>query len=823
MKRQNVSGWDKKKERDRKKMCKAGNDSKQQKITTFALTQKPNVVTDVQSKSPSTVLDDQSPSTSTNDRFLVKTPENQILEQPVHPERSQHNTSSASETCPKTKKSEWYQGNKLDLNWLLNKYQFFIKSIEKVGSRTRPYITCQICKEYEDVAARFSKKGAVAFSRGVMAESTQKLERVVDHVVSKSHVAAAQAKAANDQWIAQSEKHPWIKTLKNHRSQVINQLIHLCIDVYNDSMIETVSARSWPSRSLANMMASSIQAQLQENWEAEITSFQPSQSELHYRDPMIYAEMLHILGDMERKKIGGLISRSLCYSIQIDGSTDRQNRDNKFLICRYALPESPAEIHNAFVGVTQTEEHGAQGLLQAVKVLTDAAGISLQTLIGITTDGEAANTGKNGGLWKILQDHLGHGLLTVWCYCHRSDLAMESAFSTVPELTIWLTNLKSVASYFRTSPSKLKRLQQKCSNYKSFPGYFEVRFAEHVRNLILSILSNLPGCRLFWEEITASSDALRHEKNVATGMLKTWKIDSQQMMLTALMADITLVFQTLQKLFQKSNMILPDILIARDAAMRKLDMLATGPWPGGKEEQLLADISKNFSQNTSDSAATNIGTRNIGNTYVTTGRRNWSAVRQEVVLSFKNFLDVRFNLEEDKTIQNMINLISATSESQMTSAGRPLVENLFGSEEVSNFATCVCDCWPFIQEIQDIDTPDEGTRHANRLRKLIVCTTGVLQKLLVSFLLLSPHSMTTERIISHFNKIKTSGRISLNEDTMNDRLLVSLNGVGTAHFDPRPAVAEFLQKKDRRFREPTFEIYKTRDFISTFFRPDAKL
>lgn len=83
--------------------------------------------------------------------------------------------------------------------------------------------------------------------------------------------------------------------------------------------------------------------------------------------------------------------------------------------------------------------------------------------------------------------------------------------------------------------------------------------------------------------------------------------------------------------------------------------------------------------------------------------------------------------------------------------------------------------------------------------------------------------MTTERIISHFNKIKTPGRISLNEDTMNDRLLISLNGVGTANFDPRPAVSEFLRKKERRFREPTFEIYQTRDFVSKFFRKDPQL
>jgi len=39
--------------------------------------------------------------------------------------------------------------------------------------------------------------------------------------------------------------------------------------------------------------------------------------------------------------------------------------------------------------------------------------------------------------------------------------------------------------------------------------------------------------------------------------------------------------------------------------------------------------------------------------------------------------------------------------------------------------------------------------------------------------------------------------------SVNDRLLVTLNGVGTGNFDPRHAVAHFLGSiKRRRYREP---------------------
>jgi len=37
--------------------------------------------------------------------------------------------------------------------------------------------------------------------------------------------------------------------------------------------------------------------------------------------------------------------------------------------------------------------------------------------------------------------------------------------------------------------------------------------------------------------------------------------------------------------------------------------------------------------------------------------------------------------------------------------------------------------------------------------------------------------------------------------SVNDRLLVALNGVETGNFDPRHAVAHFLGSKRRRYRE----------------------
>ena len=52
-------------------------------------------------------------------------------------------------------------------------------------------------------------------------------------------------------------------------------------------------------------------------------------------------------------------------------------------------------------------------------------GIDPSKPVRITTNGESANTSRNGGLWKLLSDRLKVKLLTVRCVAHRSDLAME--------------------------------------------------------------------------------------------------------------------------------------------------------------------------------------------------------------------------------------------------------------------------------------------------------------------------------------------------------------------------------------------------------------
>jgi hypothetical protein len=78
----------------------------------------------------------------------------------------------------------------------------------------------------------------------------------------------------------------------------------------------------------------------------------------------------------------------------------------------------------------------------------------------------------------------------------------------------------------------------------------------------------------------------------------------------------------------------------------------------------------------------------------------------------------------------------------------------------------------------------------------------------VSVSVTSPQPLTTERIISHHNHVESPQEMFLTEESMKSRLFLSLNGVVTANYNPSPAIANFLWKREGRNRERDIAIQK---------------
>ena len=270
------------------------------------------------------------------------------------------------------------------------------------------------------------------------------------------------------------------------------------------------------------------------------------------------------------------------------------------------------------------------------------------------------------------------------------------------------------------------------------------------------------------------SQANTIERRMAQGFLERWNGYGQQFWLTTLMFDLCKIFKNLQKIFQKSNLILLDVITASDAAIENLKIMNEMPIPGGREEKYHGNLEEVSSPTSSRQR------RHVMNKYVTTTNRNDIAVRMEIVQSAINFLDQRMNLENDGTLKSLMKILDAKSSIELITASRGIASQLFGPDKIEEFVSDICISWSKISTIEDPAIEHNGTFYALKLRKMVQASSGLLKTFSASFLTLTPHSMATERAVSHYNNIKTSNRASLAPHSINSIMLISLNGKGTA-------------------------------------------
>ena len=163
-------------------------------------------------------------------------------------------------------------------------------------------------------------------------------------------------------------------------------------------------------------------------------------------------------------------------------------------------------------------------------------------------------------------------------------------------------------------------------------------------------------------------------------------------------------------------------------------------------------------------------------------------------------------------MKSLIELTSAKNPKQFIDAAIPLLP----SSNISNkqeFVDAVFECFDAMLPSSIIAAKDYGVRLFYMLRG----SKKPVTKLLSSFSVVCPHSMTVEKCVSTYNMLFSDLLMATSEATLNSRLMIHWNGVPTAKFDPRPSVQAFLTLKDRRMNLPKLDSYRERDFVKKFF------
>lgn len=219
-----------------------------------------------------------------------------------------------------------------------------------------------------------------------------------------------------------------------------------------------------------------------------------------------------------------------------------------------------------------------------------------------------------------------------------------------------------------------------------------------------------------------------------------------------------------------------------------------------------------------------------------TSNRNYEEIRADIINHAMDFISKRLNVENDRTIEMIEKLTTANSCSELVQRSTDALKtffmdddqfdpeiNLVNRERITTLTNDICEQWAVLEDVPTLETSDIGTKYSTKLRQMFVKSKGEFRFLLGALLVSAPHNMGTERVVSHYNRVQSLHRRSNDLETISERLVISINSSGTAHFDPRPAVVKFLTKKERRFRPADFSLYRECDFVKKFFRTESRV
>ena len=191
----------------------------------------------------------------------------------------------------------------------------------------------------------------------------------------------------------------------------------LMINVFNNAKKLTLSAWSWPSREVANMISGAVDVT------QDFEKFYPSNSKLQYVTPTQHNNFLSCIVLADKTRVKAKIESSLALSLRCDSSVDRRSIDNCHVLAKIINQDGKPEL--LFLGLDEPKARGMPGYVQAVKDavnLTSRWSDVARKMTSIVTDGTNLNTGDRTSLWAsptAEQEAYGLPLVKVWCIAHE--------------------------------------------------------------------------------------------------------------------------------------------------------------------------------------------------------------------------------------------------------------------------------------------------------------------------------------------------------------------------------------------------------------------
>ena len=645
-----------------------------------------------------------------------------------------------------------------------------------VNSTGRRLVRCSVCFKFPLVARMFSNKKNQVPALCTEHGTVPRKEVLEAHIASQMHKECVKAEMAKKLDEDEACKVNPVKRMFSARQmQVSGKMARCFYTVYNDAKRGTLSAWSWPSREVAHMLGCNAEHSLSSVGGLG-ESVEVSNASLQYLVPQTHADLLDCIVTANKDTLKQKVLNALAISIRADGSVDRTQIDNVHVMAKIVTTDGLCE--NVFLGFAEPKCRGAVGYCEA---LMDAASFTVRwdelfpNVSSIVTDGASINVGERSGMWTQLQElrnksiHKTVPLLKIWCTVHRSSLAWKDACSNVSELQTLLLDLTGLASYFRQSGIRTRELHE-VANANGFPvfsmpKYFEVRWTEFTHALCHAVIGS-------WRAIV--SYLKTSEDKDAKGFFAKWT-EYCRIQLLCLVTDVTFLYGSFQKTLQSDNILLSEITYEVSDVIDKLQRMKNAPLLGGWEEQFKAAVTIT----TTPSEQPGVEQVQTAHAYdielklqsrrakkhnkFVSDRREFDAVRTEILNSLTNFLRDRLEMPEVSAIKVLERISCETTDDEL----RQCHALICPDKQLHLFADAYRSAASIFKRLSNVNENDlvnsssRTTSMHHSLQRLLKIKGNRFDTLKVSLaraIACKPHSADVERLISFYNLLKTSDR-----------------------------------------------------------------
>lgn len=433
-----------------------------------------------------------------------------------------------------------------------------------------------------------------------------------------------------------------------------------------------------------------------------------------------------------------LLQNSLALSLRVDGSVDRTQDHNVYLMGH--VVHKNATVSNVFIGFQIPQRGKSLGYFECMKKIVNNIWNWEQCLALVTslvTDGEPLNTGSEQGLWARFVEEVRKStarkqpIVSIWCVPHRFNLAWKDLCKDCSMIADIVAQATSLSSHFHKSGDRTQKLRniaiaKNLNKPLRYVTNFEVRWTEFVFDLLTVTLRN-------WRSSMAYFESEKEE-----GLANRWLLYDRLHFLTFI-TDILQLLKKFQKTFESNTISILHIQPKKRELLDHLQNAITSPVSRGWEELFLGNVEyksdgkyfygHKLLENSGRSTTTHSCVFNFSN------RRS---IIHALTLRLNQRLDYDIKLQED--LQPLLEIRTNNSDYSLKLCYRTIVSD--------------CDENSFYREYNmaaDLLTGYEFNNPLDTLQKLHTLVPDELPTLklaLARVVAAKPHSADVERLIS---------------------------------------------------------------------------